>query len=112
MSPTLKFWFCKVELDTQVLVPIDRFDANKSVLFFIAFTSTADPESVYPKTILAVQGTLHLQEGNVPISVAEMLLLLIIINDFEKPPVTARASAAVPTVLAKDAVVAKELLKE
>ena len=98
MSPVLKFWFCNVELDTQVSVDIDRSLANNALPFFVAFTSTADPESVYPSTWLAVQGTLHLQIGNVPTSVAWILLLFTIANDLEKPPDAANTYELIGTL--------------
>lgn len=86
---------------------MDKLLANKSAPFFVAFTSTADPESVYPRTWLAVQGTLHLQTGNVPTSVAEILLLFIMANDFAKPPITA---SEIEDVDANEALVTEEAL--
>ena len=46
ISPSLKFWFCNVELDTQVFVDIDKSLDSKLLPFLVAFTSTDDPESV------------------------------------------------------------------
>lgn len=86
---------------------MDKSLARRVLLFFTAFISTADPESVYPRIWLAVQATLHLQTGNVPASVAEILLLLIIANDFEKPPVTA---SEIEDVDANEALVTEEAL--
>lgn len=87
-------------VDAQVSLELRvNGEATNGNPFLLALTAAVVPVSLYPSSILAVHGVLALHTTNVPTSVAEILALLIIANDLLKPPVTAKATEAVPNRL-------------
>ena len=70
ISPVLKFWFCKVELDTQPFVVVkERGVATKGDPFLLALIAAPVPASLYPNIILAVHGVFALHALKEPVSV-------------------------------------------